>query len=129
GPRHSLLADARQGLGHIRRSRALRIICLGFVAVVACNGIDDVALVLLAKDTFHAGDSAVGVLLGAVGAGLLVGYLLLARHSRRMSMTWLLLLGFAVSSVGNLLTGLAWAVAVAVGLQALRGLGLAAMDV
>ena len=41
----------------------------------------------------------------------------------------LLLAGFAVSSVGNLLTGLAWAVAAAFTLQAVRGLGLAAMDV
>jgi hypothetical protein len=41
----------------------------------------------------------------------------------------LLLVGFAVSSAGNLLTGLSWAVAVAFGLQAVRGLGLAAMDV
>jgi MFS family permease len=129
GARRSLLTDARQGLGYIWRHRALRIITLGFCAIVAFNGIDDVALVLLAKDTFAAGDSAVGLLLGAVGVGLLLGYLLLARYSRRLSMTVLLLLGFAISSVGNLLTGLAWAVAAAVALQAVRGLGIAAMDV
>ncbi|MGC4748107.1 hypothetical protein ACLQ28_20975 [Micromonospora sp. DT201] len=41
----------------------------------------------------------------------------------------LLISGFAVSSVGNLLTGFAWAVAAAIALQAVRGLGLAAMDV
>ncbi|MET7951645.1 hypothetical protein [Micromonospora sp. NPDC005324] len=44
-------------------------------------------------------------------------------------MPLLLIVGFAVSSVGNLLTGLAWAVAAAFALQAVRGLGLAAMDV
>jgi MFS family permease len=125
----SLLADARVGLGYIWRTPAVRIIALGFFAVVACNGIDDVALVLLAKDTFHAGDSAVGLLLGAVGVGLLIGYVVLARLGTRASMTALLLAGFAISSVGNLLTGVAWAVAAAVGLQAVRGLGLAAMDV
>lgn len=129
GVRRPLLAEARQGLGYIWRHRALRIITIGFCAVVAFNGIDDVALVLLAKDTFEAGDSAVGLLLGAVGVGLLLGYLLLARPSLRLSMPALLLLGFAVSSVGNLLTGLAWAVAAAVALQAVRGLGIAAMDV
>jgi hypothetical protein len=37
--------------------------------------------------------------------------------------------GFGVSSLGNLLTGLAWAVAAAIALQGIRGLGLAAMDV
>jgi MFS family permease len=41
----------------------------------------------------------------------------------------LLVLGFAVSSLGNLLTGLAWAVAAAVALQLIRGLGIAAIDV
>jgi len=41
----------------------------------------------------------------------------------------LLVVGFAVSSVGNLLTGLAWSVAVAFALQTVRGLGIAAMDV
>jgi MFS family permease len=129
GEKTTLLAGAKEGLGYIWKMRSLRIIALGFCAIVAFNGIDDVALVLLAKDTFGAGDSAVGLLLGAVGVGLLFGYVLLSKYSRRMSMTMLLLLGFAVSSIGNLLTGLAWAVAAAVTLQAVRGLGIAAMDV
>jgi MFS family permease len=129
GEKTTLLAGAKEGLGYIWKMRSLRIIALGFCAIVAFNGIDDVALVLLAKDTFGAGDSAVGLLLGAVGVGLLFGYVLLSKYSRRMSMTMLLLLGFAASSVGNLLTGLAWAVAAAVALQAVRGLGIAAMDV
>jgi Major Facilitator Superfamily len=125
----SLLAGARVGLGYLWRARPVRVIALGFFAVVACNGIDDVALVLLAKDTFGAGDSAVGLLLGAVGVGLLVGYVLLARFSPRLSMPVLLVVGFGVSSVGNLLTGLAWAVGAAIVLQGVRGVGLAAMDV
>ncbi|WP_255208427.1 MFS transporter, partial [Myxococcus sp. AM009] len=41
----------------------------------------------------------------------------------------MLVLGFAVSSVGNLLTGLAWAVSAAFAMQAVRGVGIAAMDV
>src|SRR4029453_8631881 len=40
-----------------------------------------------------------------------------------------LVAGLAVSSAGNLLTGLAWAVAAAFAVQAVRGLGIAAMDV
>jgi MFS family permease len=71
----------------------------------------------------------VALLLGAVGIGLLVGYALLARAGGRIALPALLLAGFAVSSAGNLLTGLSWAVAMAFGLQAVRGLGLAAMDV
>jgi MFS family permease len=127
--RSSLLADARSGLGYIWSAPAVRVIALGFFAVVAFNGIDDVALVLLAKDNLGAGDSAIGLLLAAVGIGLLLGYLLLTRYGARVSMVALLLLGFAVSSVGNLLTGLAWAVAAAFTVQTVRGAGIAAMDV
>ena len=101
----------------------------GYVAIVACNGIDDVALVFLATDTLGGGDGAVGLLLAAVGIGLLAGYALLARARGRVPMTALLLAGFAVSSAGNLLTGLAWAVAAAFAVQAVRGLGIAAIDV
>jgi len=105
------------------------VIAVGFFAVVAFNGIDDVALVLLAKDNLGAGDSAIGLLLAGVGIGLLLGYGLLAHHGRRVPMAALLSLGLAVSSIGNLLTGLAWAVAAAFAVQAVRGIGIAAMDV
>ncbi len=124
----SLLGQAREGLGYIWAQRPVRIVALGFCAVVAANGIDDVALLVLATDTLQAGESAVGLLLGAVGIGLLVGYLLLTRTANR-SMVALLVAGFAVSSIGNLLTGLAWAVAAAFTVQLIRGVGIAAMDV
>ena len=124
-----LFAQAREGLGYIWSVRPVRILTLGFCGIVLVNGIDDVALLLLATDTLRAGESAVAVLLAAVGVGLLIGYALLARVGARIAMSVLLVAGFAVSSVGNLLTGLAWAVGVAFALQAVRGLGLAAMDV
>ncbi len=129
GRRPSLLRQATAGMGYLLSVPTVRVIFLGFTAVVAFNGVDDVALVMLARDTFQVGSSAVGLLLGAVGLGLVAGYALLSRWGTRASMPLLLILGFAVSSAGNLLTGLAWAVAAAITLQALRGLGLAAMDV
>jgi MFS family permease len=124
----SFLADAGAGLRYLRGQPVLRAVVGGYVAVVACTGIDDVALVFLATDTFGAGGSAAGLLLAAVGIGLLAGYALLARTGMSRG-TALLLAGFAVSSAGNLLTGLAWAVAAAFAVQAVRGLGIAAMDV
>jgi MFS family permease len=129
GAAPSLLREARTGLRYIASQPAVRAVALGFAGVVAFNGIDDVALVLLAKDTFAASDSAVALLLAAVGIGLLAGYALLARYGRTVSSVALLLIGFAVSSVGNLLTGLAWAVAVAFAVQTIRGAGIAAMDI
>ena len=122
--------DIRDGLGYLRRAVVPRTVLLGFLGVVACNGIDDVALVFLARRDLGGGDASVAVLLGAVGIGLLAGYWLLGRPGLAgAAMLRVLVVGFAVSSLGNLLTGLAWAVVVAFGLQAVRGLGLAAMDV
>jgi MFS family permease len=126
----------RDGLAYLLRAKVARAVVLGTFAVVACNGIDDVALVFLSRDNLGGGDSAIAVLLSAVGIGLLIGYWLLGRPAlSRLSgpsatrMAALMLGGWAVSSAGNLLTGLSWAVAVAFGLQAVRGLGIAAMDV
>jgi MFS family permease len=124
-----LLGSARDGVRFIWSHRAVRAIALGFCAVVACNGVDDVALVFLAHDTFGAGDAAVALLLAAVGIGLLAGYALLSALGGRVPMAVLLVAGFAVSSAGNLLTGLTWAVAAAFTVQTVRGLGIAAMDV
>jgi MFS family permease len=131
GPRPSFLADAAGGLRYLRGQAVVRVVVGGYVAVVACTGIDDVALVFLVTGTFGAGEAAVGLLLAAVGIGLLAGYALLARAGDRLpgSAAGLLLAGFAVSSAGNLLTGLAWAVAAAFAVQAVRGLGIAAIDV
>lgn len=127
--RDPFLTSAREGLAFIRSSRPVRIIVLGFCAVVAATGIDDVALLVLATDTLGAGASAVGLLLAAVGIGLAGGLVLLARVGDRVRMGALLVAGFLVSSAGNLLTGFAWAVAAAFAVQAVRGLGIAAMDV
>lgn len=128
-PRATFLADALAGLRYIWATPMVRTIGVGFFAIVAFNGIDDVALVFLATDTLGGGDAAVGLLLAAVGIGLFIGYALLARPHRRVAMGPLLLAGFAISSTGNLLTGLAWAVAAAFVVQTIRGLGIAAMDV
>ncbi|MGH3929323.1 MAG: MFS transporter [Pseudonocardiaceae bacterium] len=127
--RATFLDDTMAGLRYIWATPLVRAICLGFFAIVAFNGIDDVALVFLATDSLGGGDSAVGLLLAAVGIGLFIGYALLARPHRPVAMGPLLLAGFAISSAGNLLTGLAWAVAAAFVVQTIRGLGIAAMDV
>jgi MFS family permease len=128
-PRASFLGDAGAGLGYIWSVPVVRTVGLGFFAVVAFNGIDDVALVFLARDVLGGGDSAASLLYAAVGVGLLLGYALLARRAARFSTLLLLLMGFGASSAGNLLSGLAWTVAAAFIVQCVRGVGIAAMDV
>lgn len=124
----SVLADAVAGLRYLRAAPVARTVVLGSCAVVACNGVDDVALVFLAAD-LGGGAPDVALLLAGVGTGLVVGYLALARLGTRGSMVAVFVAGLAVSSAGNLLTGLAGAVAAAFTLQAVRGLGIAGMDV
>lgn len=127
--RSSLFADAREGLGYIWSVPLVRAVGLGFFAIVAVNGVDDVALVFLAKDELDSGDGGASLLYAGVGAGLMVGYALLAWRAARLPMAGLLIAGFAINSAGNLLTGVAWALAAALAVQSVRGLGLAAMDV
>ncbi|MFJ8958741.1 MFS transporter [Lentzea sp. NPDC102401] len=128
-PGETVFTDVKAGVSEIWRNRALRIVFLGFCGVVACTAIDDVAVLQLTMGVFGESESVAGVVLGAVGIGLLLGYALLARGSARWSMVALLVTGFLISSAGNLFTGLAWGVASAFALQAVRGLGIAAMDV
>jgi len=126
---HSLIKDARDGLGYIWRTKAIRVIGLGFFGVVAFSGVDDVAMVFLGKDELHGSDSAAAMLYAGVGIGLVVGFAVLTKYASRFRMPALMLAGFAVSSMGNLFTGLAWAVWAALTLQVFRGLGIAALDV
>jgi len=125
----TFLANARAGLSYIWKTKVVRVIGLGFFAVVAFSGVDDVAMVFLAKDELHAGDSSAATLYAGVGIGLVIGYALLTRFASMTKMLPLLVIGFAVTSAGNLLTGLAWAVWAALALQTIRGLGIAALDV
>ena len=115
-------------MAHIWQNRVIRVIVIGFCAVVMFNAVDDVALVFLAKRTLHSGNSAAS-LLYAGAAGLLVGFILLTRVAPSAATAVTLLLGYTVSSLGNLLTGLSFAVVAAFGFQILRGAGLSAMDV
>lgn len=122
-------AGTREGVAYIWRTPVVRAIGLGFVAVVAFSGVDDVALVFLGRDALGAGDAGTALLYAGIGIGLAVGYVLLARYGARVGSLVLIVAGFAISSAGNLLTGLAWAVGAALVLQTVRGLGVTALDV
>jgi MFS family permease len=125
----SLISDTRVGLGYIRSTRVVRVIALGFFAIAAFSGVDDVAMVFLARDELGGGTSAASVLYAGVGIGLIAGYLLIGRIGGRIPVLVLLVLGFGISSLGNLFTGLAWAIWAALLLQTVRGLGIAGLDV
>jgi MFS family permease len=117
------------GLGHLWSLPTVRAVAAGFVGVVAFSGVDDVALVFLARDELGGSSADAATLYAGVGIGLLLGYLVLGRVGGRWPALGLLVAGFVVSSAGNLVTGLAGSIAAALVLQTLRGAGIAALDV
>jgi hypothetical protein len=89
-----------------------------------------VILVLhLAEMTGQALSVALLLLVGDLAPALLAGFAVLSASRARVPGVPLLIIGLAVSSAGNLFTGLAWAMAVAFALQTVRGIGIAAVDV
>jgi len=124
----SFLQDAKEGLSYVWDNKAIRIITIGFFVVVFFNAVDDVALVFLAKNSLHSSDSEASLLYAGAGAGLLIGYALLSRFGNHFSSILLLVVGYVVSSSGNLLTGLSWAIPIVFSMQLLRGIGLSLTD-
>ena len=129
GEEGSFLRHAGRGLREVWRAVGLRVVIISFAAVVAFNGVDDVALVFLATGPLGGSQSAASLLYAGAALGLIVGYALVSRLSGVWSTAVMLVVGYAVTSLGNLLTGLAGAVIVALALQTIRGLGIAAQDV
>ena len=124
-----LFADARAGLRYIWRWPVIRALTVGFSGAVLFTAIDDVALVFFAQESLGASASAASALYAGPGLGLVLGFALLARWAHRGRPAALFLCGFAVSSAGNLLTGLAPAVAAAFAIQAARGVGISLIEV
>jgi MFS family permease len=123
------LADARAGLAFLWRDELLRTLTLIFCVVVLFNAVDDVALVFLAKHALHGSNSAASLVYAGAGLGMLAGFWFLTRNRLHMALPVLVVVGYAVTSFGNLLTGTAPVVLAALAFQTVRGLGIAAIDV
>lgn len=124
----SFLLHAAEGITFLWRTAAMRLIFLSFFVIVFFNAVDDVALVFFGKQSLHLGNAGVSVLYAGSAAGLIAGYAAVNRWGKRVAAPALLVIGYAVSSLGNLFTGVSWAIAATLAFQAIRGLGLAAQD-
>lgn len=128
--RATVRADALAGVRALWRTPVLRGLAVAFWICVLVGGADDLVLPFLGAEELGAGPVAVGVLLGAASAGLVLGLLGLARWHRARA--WpaqpAVLAGFAVAALGNLLTAGAPSVVVAVATQMLRGAGIALIE-
>jgi MFS family permease len=127
--RPSLLGDARAGVRLLFHHTLLRPMLLGFVAVVAFIGVDDVALVFLAEDAFGASDAVAAVLYAGVGVGLVICFVTLLLTDRSRGTAAMVVAGLFVASAGNVLTGVAPAIGVAFLTQVIRGVGNGLVDV
>ena len=75
----SVLHDLREGLRYVRSNSSLMgILALGTVPGFLLMGPFMVTLVLIVEDVFEASDRYVGFLVGSMGAGILVGSLLMS---------------------------------------------------
>ncbi|MDQ1508571.1 MAG: hypothetical protein QOG50_415 [Actinomycetota bacterium] len=120
--------DAIDGVRELFVDPLVRAIVLGFGAFVVFIGMDDVALVYLGRDELHSGSTGTALLYAGAGVGLFIGFLLITKP-RGWSPLSLFAGGLAVTAVGNLTTGLAWATYAAFAMQVVRGLGVSAVDV
>lgn len=118
-----VLAATREGLGYVWAHPVVRTICLVLFFAVALGAMDNVALVFLARETLGTGATGFGALNAAYGAGMIIGALLLARAGARTDTAMLFVASFGLSGLGLALTGLAPVLALAIGLQALAGIG------
>lgn len=127
-PAESWLSRPLQGFAQVRQRPLVMAVTVGLFFVVAFNGVDDVALPFLGR-RLGAGAPGISLLYAGVGVGLTVCLAVLARWPWPVIAIPLVVAGFALTSAGNLLTGVAWAVAVAFAMQCVRGVGVALQDV
>lgn len=124
---HSWFGQSVAGLSAVWQRPIVFAVGAGFFMLVAFNGVDDVALPFLGRQ-LGAGDAGISLLYAASGIGLTVSLAILTRGARIISPLIMVVVGFGLSSAGNLFTGLAWAVVVAFAMQSLRGVGIALQD-
>jgi MFS family permease len=67
------LRDLADGLAVARRSRALKTVIIAWSIAMIGSACVDVGEIVLAKDSFNAGDFGFGLLFGAGGVGLAIG--------------------------------------------------------
>ena len=117
------LGEVREGLSYISRHRVVRAVALGMFLSVAFAAMDNVALVFLTRDTLGSGEAGFGLALSAWGVGMVVTPLLLLRRGSRVSTRFVLLVGLGLMGTGQMLTGLAPSLTLAMIMMALGGAG------
>ena len=122
GVRPTFLTTVREGLSFARRDPMMRAVIVGLVLGVAAGGLDNVALVFMARRVFDVGATGYGVLASAFGIGMITASLLLVR-SHRLTSSALFVLGWFGTAIGNFGVGVAPVLSLAVAAQLIGGAG------
>jgi MFS family permease len=83
------LRDLADGFAVARRSRALQTVIIAWSIAMVGSACVDVGEIVLAKDSFNAGDFGFGLLFGAGGLGLAIGSFAGGMLAERRPMGWL----------------------------------------
>jgi MFS family permease len=121
--------DIADGLSFARRSPALRAILVSWSVVMLAVACVNVGEVVIAKDSFNAGDFGYGLLFGASGVGLAIGSFFGGMLAERRAVAGLYGPAMILAGVGTLLGSVApnvWVAAVPVVVQGI-GSGAAAL--
>lgn len=120
--RSSLFRETREGLAFALGHPVARAIVIGLGLGVMFAAVDDVALVFLAREELGAGALGYGVLASSYGVGMVLAALLLMRGRIRAA-GQVFILGWLLTGLGGLATGLAPAFVVALIGQTVAGSG------
>jgi hypothetical protein len=118
-------AGLRAGLGVVRHTPVVRVVSIGFFAVVMFVALDNVALVPLGRVELHASQAVVGFLGAAYGLGMVLGPLALVRSRRAATAEMVFIVALLALGAGTIVTGLSPVVSSALAGQAVAGAGAA----
>ena len=115
--------DLREGFGLLRTSPALKVVVIAWSVAMLGSACVDVGEVVIAKESFNAGDFGFGLLFAAGGVGLAVGSIAGGALAQRRPIRSLYAPAIALSGVGYALAAFAPNIWIALPLVALAGFG------
>jgi len=118
--------DVADGIGLVLRAPQLRTVLIVWNVVIAGNAALNVAEIFLARDSLHAGRIGYGALVGATGAGLVLGSLATPLVMGRVGLRRLYPTAILVMGIGALAASQAPSIWVAAPLAAFMTVGNAA---
>lgn len=121
--RRPLVGAGIEGLAYAWRTPIVRAFVIILFLGVAFAAVDNVALVFLVRETLGGGPAAFGVVSATFGVGMIGASVGLSWRRTSFTVGTLLIVGWAASGIGTVLTGAAPALAVAAAAQGIAGFG------